>query len=193
MAENEHVLIAVAGRSGSGKDSLVDLICKRTNASKLISYTTRPRRNGEKDTHVFVTEDDYNEMLNAGQIAAYTKIGDYRYWSTIDQIMQTNFYIIDPFGIETLKTMNIPNLRIVTIYIKTDDKIREERALNLRGDDKTVYRARCFAENEQFRKFTRDEAYDYCISNNGDLAKAYTILRYIAIIEGAMQLGGDIE
>ena len=49
----EHMLFCVLGRTSSGKDTLVNKLCEKTGAKKLISYTTRPRRDREEDTHIF--------------------------------------------------------------------------------------------------------------------------------------------
>jgi guanylate kinase len=44
----------IVGRSGFGKDTVVDCLCERYGYKRIISYTTRPRRN-EQDKHIFVT------------------------------------------------------------------------------------------------------------------------------------------
>lgn len=183
MDNKEHTLLCILGRSGAGKDSLADKLCERTGLNKLISYTTRPRRENENNTHIFVTDADYEQMLANGQVAAYTEINGFRYWSTIEQLMTSNIYIIDPIGVKTLQSLNIPNLRIVTVYIHIPEDIREQRAIELRGDDRSVFRARSFSERNQFRELERDVDYDYSIRNL-NFAKAYSVLRWISQLEG---------
>jgi guanylate kinase len=186
VQNKEHTLLCVLGRSGVGKDSIVDKLCERTGLKKLISYTTRPRRENEGNTHIFVTDEEYDEMFANGQVAAYTEINGYRYWSTIDQLMDADVYIIDPVGVETLKKLEISNLRLVTVYIHIPDNLREYRAVNLRGDNKSTFRSRSFSEREQFRKLEKDVDYYYSIQNL-DFAKSYSVLRWIATIEGVMK------
>ena len=67
---NEHVLMCILGESSSGKDPLVNQICKTSNLTQLISYTTRPQRKNEGATHIFVGEDIYNSMKENNDIAA---------------------------------------------------------------------------------------------------------------------------
>lgn len=183
MDNKEHVLICVLGKTASGKDFLTNKLCERTGLKQLISYTTRERRVNEGDTHIFASEDDYEQMQTEGKIAAFTQIGPYKYWSTIDQLREADAYIIDYIGYKTLRELNLPNLRLVSVYVNTPDSVREERAINQRKDDKAKFRARSFAEREQFREMLKNADFDYSISNI-EWPKAYSVLRHISDIEG---------
>ena len=183
MESKEHVLLCVMGRTACGKDSLVNKLCERTGLKAIVSYTTRPRRINEGDTHIFTTKDIYEQMKLDENVAAYTEIADNIYWTTVNQLYENDVYIIDPLGVKTLRELNLPNLRLVTIYINTPDDIREQRALHSRGDDKIRFRTRDFAERGQFRDMLKNAEFDYSISNV-DFAKAYSVLRWIATAEG---------
>ena len=182
MEEKEHVLVCVMAESSAGKDSVFSKICELTEWTQLISYTTRPRRENEGNTHVFVTENDYGAMRDAGQVAAYTYINGYHYWSTVNQLYEHDFYLIDPFGVKTLNELNLPNLRIITVYINVPEEVRKERAAS-RGDDINVYRSRSLSEREQFRNMKRNCEFDYAIPNN-DFATAVSVLKWICNAEG---------
>lgn len=185
MTENkEHVLLCILGRTSCGKDTLVNKLCKRTGLTAITSYTTRPRRNNEGDTHIFSTKEAYEQMQVDGNVAAYTEIAGNIYWTTIEQLYEHSVYIIDYKGIETLRELNLPNLRLVTIFINTPDDVRKERALNKRGDDRLVFMKRDMAERYQFRAMLRNADFDYAISNI-DMPKAYSVLRWISQVEGA--------
>lgn len=184
MENKEHVLLCVLGRTSCGKDTLVGKLCERTGLTAITSYTTRPRRENEGDTHIFSTKEAYDQMQSEGNIAAYTEIAGNYYWTTIDQLYEHSIYIIDYKGVETLKQLNLPNLRLVTIFINTPDDVRKNRALNKRGDDRLVFMKRNIAEREQFRTMLRNADFDYAISNI-DASKAYSVLRWIATVEGA--------
>jgi guanylate kinase len=184
MENNEHVLLCIMGRTACGKDSLVNKLCELTGARQIISYTTRPRRDNEGETHIFVDDVQYQEMQESGIIAAFTQIGEYKYWTTIDQLADADIYIIDYEGLKTLRKLNLPNVRLVSIYINTPDEIRKERAIGQRGDDKIKFRARDLAEKTQFREMLKEADFDYAISNI-DFAKAYSILKWVATVEGA--------
>lgn len=182
MDNKEHVLMCVMAESAAGKDRLVSEICNRNNYTQLISYTTRPRRVNEGDTHIFVDEDTYQQMKANNDIAAYTYINGNHYWSTVEQLYQCDFYVIDPLGVESLKALNLPNLRIVTVYINVPEETRKERA-KLRGDDMTVYRSRCISEREQFRNMKKNMDVEWVISNV-DFAEAYSMLKWLTNVKG---------
>lgn len=184
MDNKEHVLLCILGRTSCGKDTLVQKLCERNGLTAITSYTTRPRRTNEGDTHIFSTREEYEQMRVEGNIAAYTEIAGNVYWTTIDQLYEHSIYIIDYKGIETLRQLNLPNLRLVTIFINTPDDVRKERALNKRGDDRLTFMKRDMAEREQFRGMLRNADFDYAISNI-DVAKAYSVLRWISTVEGA--------
>lgn len=184
MENKEHVLLCIMGRTSCGKDTLVGRLCERTGLTAITSYTTRPRRANEGETHIFSTREAYNQMQTEGNVAAYTEIAGNIYWTTIEQLYKHSVYIIDYKGIETLRQLNLPNLRLVTIFINTPDDIRKERALNKRGDDRLVFMKRDMDERSQFREMLRNADFDYAISNI-DVAKAYSVLRWVATIEGA--------
>ena len=182
MQNKEHLLICVLGESSSGKDSLVSKLCEKTGHTAICSYTTRPKRDGEGDTHIFVDDTVYEEMLSEEKIAAFTEISGYKYWTTTDQLYENSYYIIDPAGVKTLKELNLPNIRLVTIYINVPESLRKERAMK-RGDKQDVYRKRCMSEREQFRNMKKNMDVDYVVSNV-DFAKAVSITKWIATAEG---------
>ena len=183
MENKKHTLLCIIGRTACGKDSLVNKLCERTGLKAITSYTTRPRRENEGDAHIFVSEDDYEQMYQAGIVAAFTQIGEYKYWTTIDQLEKADIYIIDYEGIKTLRDLNLSSIHIITVFINTPDDIREERAIKNRKDNKMVFRKRNLNEAPQFREMLRNADFDYAISNI-DFAKAYSTLRWIATIEG---------
>ena len=139
MKNNEHVLLCILGRTASGKDTLANKLCERTGLKLITSYTTRQRRDNECNTHIFTTRETYEQMQAKGNVAAYTEIAGNLYWTTIDQLYANDVYIIDYDGLKTLKALNLPNLHLVSVFINVPDDIREERALNIRKDDKASY------------------------------------------------------
>ena len=184
MENREHILLCLMGRTASGKDTLAQKLCERTGLRQIISYTTRERRLNEGDTHIFISDEEYKALEDSNQIATFTQIGPYKYCCTVEQLYQNDVYVIDPIGVQHLRELNVPNLRIVTIYINTPDEIRKERALNQRRDDRLTFMKRDLDERTQFREMLRNADFDYAISNI-DVAKAYSVLRWIATVEGA--------
>lgn len=182
MNNKEHTLLLILGRTASGKDFLTNRLCERTGLKQLISYTTRERRINEGDTHIFITDADYQKLEDEGRIAAFTQIGKYKYCCTIEQLYEADVYIVDYDGLKHLRELNLPNLRFVTVFINTPDEIREQRALNQRGDDRIKFRERNLAERDQFRTMLKNADFDYAVSNVS-FANAFSVLKWIATVE----------
>lgn len=183
MENKEHILICLMGKTASGKDTLANKLCERTGLRQIISYTTRERRTNEGDTHIFISDEEYQALEDSGQIAAFTQIGPYKYCCTINQLYENDIYVIDPIGVQHLRELNLPNLRLVTVYVNTPDDIRKERALNKRGDDRLTFMKRDMAERDQFRVMLKNADFDYAVSNI-EWPKAYSVLRWIGTVEG---------
>lgn len=186
MKSEEHVLLCIMGRSASGKDTLANMLCERVGLKQVISYTTRERRVNEGETHIFISDDEYQELETSGQIAAFTQIGQHKYCCTVNQLYDNDIYVIDPVGVKNLRELNLPNLRFVTVFVNVPDDVREERALNKRGDDKIKWRVRNHNESEQFRQMLRDADFDYAVQNL-NLPRAYSVLRWIATVEDVIK------
>ena len=181
---NMKTVFLIVGETSSGKDTFVQNICEECGYKQLISYATRPRRNGEGETHIFISDDDAKQFVD--KMIAYTRIGEYQYFATIPQLYESDFYVIDPQGVEYMKFITqykgIDDIRFVTIYINTPYAIRKERALTSRGDNIEVYFNRALDEQEQFTNFKAYAKYDYAISNV-DFEKAYKIFKHIVQTE----------
>lgn len=159
------VLFCIVGRTASGKDTLTNQLCKNMNMKQLISYTTRlPRYSGE-NTHIFVTLDDYTKDVVENNIIAQTVINDCVYWATEQQVYDSDFYIIDPKGLEELKNRNL-NLHIVTIYITAEEEVRRRRFLMRQPGHQELFTQRNNSENEQFEHFEQNKMFDYIIYND---------------------------
>lgn len=157
-------LFCIVGRTASGKDTLTNIIAKENNMKVLLSYTTRPKRSENEDTHVFVTDAEYNADRDNNSIVAFTEINNYKYWSTIQQVLESDLYIIDPRGLKELKSKNL-DLKIVSIYIDVDEYSRRQRFLMRQPDATQLFYDRNTSETLQFIEFEAQQLYDYKIEN----------------------------
>ena len=112
-------ILAIVGDSGSGKTSL-GLYLGKLGYRWIVSYTTRPMREGETDgvQHMFVSDGDYP---GDDAIMAYADFGGYRYWTTFHQFEDgMNVYVIDEDALvemeDKIKGMN--DFSVIKIYIK---------------------------------------------------------------------------
>lgn len=77
------MIIAIVGPSGSGKTTLSYLMCKY-GAVEVVSTTTRPPRNGERDgiDYHFVSKEEFHKKIEAGEFVEHAQFGDNLYGAT---------------------------------------------------------------------------------------------------------------
>lgn len=172
----KHTVFLVAGRTAAGKSTLTKEVAKNMNLKILKSYTDRPMRNGEtlEDAdHIFISKEQADYILANEKIIAYTdSVGDgYRRFATLNQLMESDIYIIDPVGIKDLKSCSLPELKdinLVEIYIRTPYFLIKEQAQK-RGDDLTYFYKRYQQESHQFDEYEKEKSFHYHLLNDGTL------------------------
>lgn len=129
------------GKSSSGKDTIYKKVMKddRTKLKKIVPYTTRPIREGEKDgiQYHFTNRDEFEELLNAGKVIEHriynTCFGEWIYYTVDDSNidLEKNDYLVigTPESFDATKKY-FGNDKVLPILINVDDGIRLSRALN---------------------------------------------------------------
>ena len=187
-------IFCFVGETNSGKDTIVNRICEMDKRfSTVISYTSRPKRDNETDgvEHHFVDSDTIKDIMTnrPDDVVAYTKISQdlfssgYEYLATIDELDKGNIYIIDPHGIEYLRSKFGDIYEIIAIYIYAPLEIRRKRAKN-RSDYTAEFAKRVENESVQFDHYYRHKKYDYIIYNidgclDAAVTTVYELLTYI--------------
>lgn len=144
----------IAGKSGSGKTTVVEQLAFKYGYKILSSYTTRPKRHKNDIDHTYVNISDYMKAKESGDIVASTVFNNQYYWATKDQIESSDLYVIDKNGIENLKECYKGDKRLIIIYIDTDD---EEciRRMKIRGDSESAIWSRVKHDADAFHGIER--------------------------------------
>lgn len=149
-------LYLIVGRSAAGKDTVTNLVAKKTGLLKVVSCTDAKIRSDQRNgrEHWFLTPAEMDHLLESEQILAYTKIGDHRYCVPSRYVGgKTRLYIIDPEGVQSLSS---DRFRLVPFYISVPEEIRKKRALARKGFD---MEKRLAAEDAEFSVHERKGAY----------------------------------
>lgn len=126
-----NTLFLFCGRSASGKTTIADTLEQKYGHKQVYSYCTRPPRYDGEIGHVFVSEDEFD---NLGELVAYTEYNGFRYGTTAEQLDKCTIYVVDIPGIETLLQKYKTDRPIVIIYFDTTVYTRINRMLD-RGDN----------------------------------------------------------
>ena len=126
-------VIALIGEAGSGKDTLMrKLVEANPQLNEVVSYTTRPPREGEVDgvNYHFVTGEEFGELVVAGKMFEASCFNDWFYGTGVDSLKEDklNIGVFNPEGIESLMQHNNVNLTVIRVW--ASDKNRLIRQLN---------------------------------------------------------------
>lgn len=118
------------GKSGSGKTTIAETLGEKYGWKIVESYTTRlPRFEGESG-HKFVSEEEFDKLLD---ICAYTLFDGHKYGATQQQIDEADIYIVDPKGLTYFMEHYQGGKDLVAVYFRCNDSILRQRLLDRRG------------------------------------------------------------
>lgn len=187
MSCTKYNIIAVIGKSASGKDSIIKEIAKQCSQDVALiqQTTTRPRRENENENaYHFIS---IKEFQSNKDIIATTQFREWLYGTDLKDLItdKWNIGVFTPSSIKQLQNdERIANLLI--FYIQADDRIRLERSLarEPQGDVLEMCR-RILADNEDFK----DISFEYFpIPNNSEddfrkaILQVQTIIQFRAFI-----------
>lgn len=182
----EGLYVVVSAPSGTGKTSILREVLRMCpNLLFSVSYTTRPRRPGEKDgkDYYFITEEAFKDKLDRGEFAEWEENYGYIYGTsskTMKEFLQKGFDLvldIDWRGAKTLKK-NYPGGVFVFILPPSTDEL--EKRLRGRGvESKQNIDKRLAKALDEIKEIIW---YDYLIFND-HLETAVDTLRSIYVAE----------
>lgn len=130
-------IIAIMGKAGSGKDSIMQGVLKQNpHLHEIVSCTTRPPREGEKDgvNYHFLTGEEFADRVVNGEMLEATCFNDWFYGTGYESLRSdcVNIGVFNPTGVESL--MAHPDVLVRVFYVRASDKERLLRQLNRETD-----------------------------------------------------------
>lgn len=167
-----HTVYCVLGRTGSGKSTITKKAANKLNMKVLKSYTTRQRRENETDEncdHIFISSNEVEKYRN--DMIAYTERVNYCSFATKQQLLDNDFYIINPTGYYELKLKTKDmDIELVTIMINVPYNDLRQRARK-RGDYDD-WQANYIKESEEFSNFEKSNLIDYFVLNDRSIEES---------------------
>lgn len=161
-------LYLIVGASGSGKTTVVNTLEEKYGYKQLQSYTTRPMRSENETGHTFVNDAFFNQLTD---FTGYTSYGNCRYGATAEQANNADLYVIDPAGVEFLKSHYTGKpVKVITITSPVHTRINR---MEQRGDEFSKIMERLRIDID-FRNFLGDFNID-----NGDNTKLSDLVKKI--------------
>lgn len=134
-------IYAVLGKSATGKDTIYKKLLenKEVDLKEVVTYTTRPRRSGEKNgvEYYFTTKEELEKFEQQGRVIEqkcfHTVCGDWYYYTLDDgQVdLDTSNYLMIITTLERFESTRnyYGEDSVIPIYIELDTGLRLERAL----------------------------------------------------------------
>ncbi len=173
------------GKSAAGKDTIYTKLCEKYPLFKnIVIYTTRPKRDNEKDgkDYHFTDLETLKEYENEGKVIEMrvynTVYGDWYYATVADETLDLNTFTY--IGIGTLESFiklrdYFGSSKVIPFYIEVEDSVRLERAFDrekIQKEPKYDEMCRRFlADNEDFSEENLKRANIKKRYNNFDLEK----------------------
>lgn len=149
--------IIIVGPGGSGKDYLRKKLVDR-GFEYGVSFTSRPRREGEQEGVDYYYRDDKFFEINSEIFLEIQEFNGWKYGISTLEFMNKNIFILSPAGLKSLS--HVLRKDSFVIYLNPPEEIRVER-LGERNDTDDVDR-RLIADTKDFFDFSD---YDIVVTN----------------------------
>jgi guanylate kinase len=184
-------IVALFGKAGAGKDTILNGFCNkyRDDYNKIISCTTRPSRDYEKDgiDYHFLTNAKFLEEISNGNMLEVTEFRDWFYGTSKSNLTENkiNIGVFNPEGVLNLmETASLEkNIIIIPIEIYAKDVTRIKRQLDREQNPDCLEICRRFQTDEaDFEKFYYEVDFycnRICNPNSCDLNNIYNSISRI--------------
>jgi len=165
-------MLIMVGASASGKTEIAKELIRTYGFKKMVTTTTRPKREGEVDgvDYHFLDEQSFLLKKNNNDFLEVTFYNGNYYGTDIHSIGENKVLIVDPKGANVL--FQKLQAQAVIFLIETTKKIRQERML-IRGDAIETINARLRVDDAYFNAKNLIHI-DHIIHNNDHTIEALT-------------------
>lgn len=163
-------VVVIVGQTASGKSTLAKYM-EEHDFERIVTYTTRPKRDGEDDgvDYYFLSSDEFAVKAETGFFAETTEyhaaFGHVCYGTSRESLETPHdarkVVVLNPEGVICLKNAGYD---IFVVYLDIPQEVLMRRALR-RGDTPVEIGRRIAEDAKLFRRLESEGYADICISN----------------------------
>ena len=156
-------MIVIVGESASGKTTLAKEYEDWLGFKRIITYTTRAKRQNEKDgvDYHYISDEEFERLNNDGFFAETAEYNGWKYGSAKKDYTDDTVAVLTPRGLRSVKRNGV---KCTSIYLDVPRIDRLAKCLN-RGDNIEEAYRRSLSDVGQFDGIA-DEV-DYVLKNPG--------------------------
>lgn len=157
-------MIILVGESASGKSTIEKELVDKYHFRKIVTYTTRSPREGEKDgiDYHFISEDEFLNLESKNFFCETAQYNGWHYGTAREDCDDNTVLVATPHGLRQLKKN--PDLHIVSFYIDVPRRDRLVKILQ-RGDNIEEAYRRSLSDVGQYDGI--EDEVDFIIQNDG--------------------------
>lgn len=157
-------MIVLVGESASGKSSIERCLVNDYEYDKVVSYTTRPQRDGEVDgvDYHFINTEKFIQLKAEGFFAETAMYRDWYYGTAKEDCTNDKVAVLTPHGLRQIS--KIDSINVTSFYISVPRRDRLIKILQ-RGDNIEEAYRRSLSDVGQFDGI--EDEVDYIIRNDG--------------------------
>lgn len=161
------MIIAIVGHSASGKSTIEKILNEKYDIPRIVSYTTRPPRQGEIDGvhYHFIDEEKFKELESHGFFDETAKYREWYYGLSLKYIdYKNNNYVavVTPHGYYEIEKVVHP-CYLTSFFVLVSENERLQRLID-RGDEMNEISRRIENDRRDFKNF--EYVADFIVRND---------------------------
>ena len=170
MKNDKITLIALCGKAGSGKDTILKEVVKADpHIHEIIRCTTRPRREEEVEgkDYFYLTEEEFRDKIDKKEILEYSIFNNWMYGTPISSLdpNKINIVVLNTKEISLLKPRK--DINLIICLVEASDKERLMRQLTREENPNVKEIIRRFqADEEDYSNFDYRFNQSYVLKNH---------------------------
>ena len=173
-------IVLFTGLTASGKDECQKILMEEYNANPVVSFTTRPMRDGEVDgvNYHYTDKETFLDMVDTGIIFEYREYNTlvdnipekWYYGASVNEVKEDrlNVVVVDTTGTRCF-VEEFGKDRCIVIYVRTPHpEINRELCIKRKDYNQPEFDRRMTTDTPKYNAEFLNEYVDYLLVNQGD-------------------------